>query len=109
MNKNEPFGPKMYREYKGALHIRCSACGKEKTFKPSRPITHFICDCGQVTELGKLKTAWMNCECGNMKPYHTNISERFVEIECIRCGQPAAMEFINKKGLYQTIKYKERK
>lgn len=109
MNRNNPLEPKKYREYKGALHIRCSACGKEKTFRPSNPITHYRCDCGAVTELGKLKTAWMNCECGNMKPYHTNEETRLIEINCIRCGQPVAMEYITKKGLYQTIKYKEKK
>lgn len=92
------------RGYSGFLLIRCKHCGEIKGFYGKAQITKYKCnDCGGSTDLNKLKVLWMNCECGNRMKYLTNMTDRMFDVTCNRCGNPVAVEWNDKKEVYQPI------
>lgn len=89
--------------YKGFLYIKCAHCGKEKGFYTKDRLRYHKCECEEKTELNDLKTLYVNCECGGRFKYLTNKQEEQFDITCIKCGQPVAVEWNQKKGIYETI------
>ena len=92
---------------KGFLYIKCEACGTTKGFCAKTPITEHRCACGHLTALDNLKPLYVNCKCGAGFKYHTNITDNYASIDCIKCGAPVDMEYHDKKGIYETIGRKE--
>ena len=72
-------------------------------FKPAHEISSYKCDCGGVTELGKLVPLTALCECGKRWRYLTNLTQDSYELNCIHCGSPIPVFFNDKKGKYETI------
>lgn len=97
---------KQLKRYKGFLHIRCPHCGQIRTFCAKNEITHYHCsNCKHNMILeGNVRTLWMNCQCGINARYITNMTEKMFDIECFECKNPVAVEWNNKKRIYQTIK-----
>lgn len=90
--------------YKGFLHIRCE-CGTVKSFCMKNKIRKFKCEkCGRTMELKGLRRACINCECGGRFKYYTNETAKMLDMDCLNCGQPVALEYNEKKKLYETIK-----
>lgn len=90
--------------YTGFLHIRCE-CGTTKSFCMKNKMRKFKCEaCGRITELKGLRRAYINCECGSCFKYYTNETVKMLDMECLDCGQPVALEYNEKKKLYETIK-----
>ncbi len=55
-----------------------------------------------------MRRLWANCECGNNASYLTNSVDGVFDINCIRCGAPAAVEWNSRKKCYMTIQEGER-
>lgn len=92
------------KNYKGFMIIKCDKCGMVKSFCSRQPITHCICDCGNHTELNKLKRLYVNCECGMNSKYLTNMTEQLFDAECIECGYPVTVQWNQKKYVYTTVR-----
>lgn len=90
--------------YNRFLHIICKRCGFEHTFFTKNEITFYRCNCGSKMELQDLKIAWVNCECGRSTRYYTNACNNILDIPCIDCGTPTAVEYDRRKGIYKTIR-----
>lgn len=90
--------------YTGFLLIKCSHCGKTKAFCSKFPLTHYKCECGEKTELNDLHRLYITCECGKKYGYRTNIQEPVLDVNCINCGAPVAVQWNSKKELYETIR-----
>lgn len=91
--------------YKGFLHIVCPECGESASFCTKKTITERTCrKCGHSIKLENLVDTNMDCECGYHSWYKTNSTEPMLEISCINCGTPVAMNWNEKKKMYQTIK-----
>lgn len=90
--------------YSGFLHIICRNCGFEHAFFTNTGLTFYCCKCGSRMELQGLKIAWVNCECGRSTRYHTNSCKSLMDIPCISCGTPTAVEYDSRKGIYRTIR-----
>lgn len=91
--------------HKGFLHIVCPECGESASFCTKKPITERTCrKCGHSIKLENLVDANMDCECGRHFRYKTNGTEPMLEISCISCSTPVAMNWNEKKKMYQTVK-----
>lgn len=90
--------------YTGFLLIKCSHCGKTKAFCSKSPLTYYKCECGEKTELNDLHRLYITCECGKKYGYRTNIQEPVLDVNCINCGAPVAVQWNSKKELYETIR-----
>lgn len=91
--------------YTGFLLIKCPKCGDETAFCAKKPMKSFICrKCRSGFELKDLRKLYLNCECGAFSYYLTNATDSVLEVECINCGAPVAVEFNHKKNLYETIR-----
>ena len=95
---NEP------EQYRGFLLIRCEHCGKIRAYCSNYPVTYHKCECGHKTDLHDLKPLYANCECGQRSYYRTNIEDPILDVNCISCGAPVAVEWNAKKKRYGTIK-----
>ena len=91
------------KKYGGFLLIKCAHCGEVRGFKPVHEISSYKCDCGGVTELGKLVPLTALCECGKRWRYLTNLTQDSYEMNCIHCGSPIPVFFNDKKGKYETL------
>lgn len=91
------------KKYGGFLLIKCAHCGEVRGFKPAHEISSYKCDCGGVTELGKLVPLTALCECGKRWRYLTNLTQDSYEMNCIHCGSPIPVFFNDKKGKYETL------
>lgn len=91
--------------YKGFIHIHCERCGQTRGFYTRELITESYCkNCHKKIRLEDLKPLWMHCECGNRMRYMTNHTHSVFDIKCIDCGNPVAVWWNEKKGLYETIR-----
>ncbi len=97
-SENEP------KQYRGFLQIRCEHCGKIRAYCSNYPVTYHKCECGHKTDLHDLKPLYANCECGQRSYYRTNIEDPILDVNCISCGAPVAVEWNAKKKSYRTIK-----
>ena len=97
-SENEP------ERYRGFLLIRCEHCGKVQAYCSKCLITYHKCECGHKTDLHDLKPLYANCECGQRSYYRTNIEDPILDVNCISCGAPVAVEWNAKKKRYGTIK-----
>lgn len=97
-SENEP------EQYRGFLLIRCEHCGKIRAYCSNYPVTCHKCECGHKTDLHDLKPLYTNCECGQRSYYRTNIEDPILDVNCISCGAPVAVEWNAKKKSYRTIK-----
>lgn len=97
----EPIRPK----YRGFLYIRCPECGTVKGFYMKKESDHYHCDsCGARSEFEKpLVPLQVRCECGQRFNYLTNLTDTAFDIPCLECGAPVAVQWNEKKGLYETI------
>ena len=91
------------KKYGGFLLIKCAHCGEVRGFKPAHEISSYKCDCGGVTELGKLVPLTALCECGKRWRYLTNLTQDSYELNCIHCGSPIPVFFNDKKDKYETL------
>ncbi len=92
------------RMYKGFLHIKCENCGKIITYNAKTPTDHFHChDCGYDTPLQNMGRMKMECECGMVWRYHTNVETAFVELNCPACHSPMNAE-MDRHGDYWPIR-----
>lgn len=98
LSENEP------EQYRGFLLIRCEHCGKIRAYCSNYPVTYHKCECGHKTDLHDLKPLYANCECGQRSYYRTNIEDPILDVNCISCGAPVAVEWNAKKKRYGTIK-----
>lgn len=98
LSENEP------EQYRGFLLIRCEHCGKIRAYCSNYPVTCHKCECGHKTDLHDLKPLYANCECGQRSYYRTNIEDPMIDVNCISCGAPVAVEWNAKKKRYGTIK-----
>ena len=80
LSENEP------EQYRGFLLIRCEHCGKIRAYCSNYPVTYHKCECGQRSY------------------YRTNIEDPILDVNCISCGAPVAVEWNAKKKRYGTIK-----
>lgn len=89
--------------YKGFLIVECEHCGKTRGFCAKQPVSSYVCECGQRTELHGLKTAHLQCKCGSHYIYRTNISEMRFDFPCLNCGNPVDLELNRRGDTYITI------
>lgn len=96
--------PKTSKQYSGFLYIKCPDCGEIRGFFTKIRIDAFECRCGAVTELRDLVPLYVNCECGKSIRYMTNMTDNAFDINCLGCGAPVAVQWNEKKKLYETIR-----
>lgn len=96
--------PKTSKQYSGFLYIKCPDCGEIRGFFAKIRIDAFECRCGAVTELRDLVPLYVNCECGKSIRYMTNMTDNAFDINCLGCGAPVAVQWNEKKKLYETIR-----
>lgn len=91
--------------YTGFMKIRCSKCGKGRTFCSKSPLTYFKCmECGTKTELVGLAKLYADCRCGRNSYYFTNIEDAEIDVKCIDCGTTIKTEWDVVKKCYRTVK-----
>lgn len=90
---------------KGFLYMKCRECGTVKGFTTNKELKGYHCfECGADTPFQEqLKKIRMKCECGNYSEYLTNMDEPMFDITCIACGNPVAVQWDDKKQVYETI------
>lgn len=91
--------------YKGFMYIKCQSCGKVKGFCSKDYLEKFHCpSCGMDTDFREgLKPLYVKCICGSKFKYMTNMDEGMFDINCLNCGNPVAVNWNDKKQVYQTI------
>lgn len=93
------------KAYRGFLYLECPHCGKRRAFCSRYPLKYYKCDsCGEKTELHDLAQMFLNCECGRNTAYLTNVTDEILDVNCIDCGMPVAVQYNAKKKLYETIR-----
>lgn len=90
--------------YGGFLYLECPYCGKRRAFCSRRRLKEYICDCGEKTELHDLVRMFLHCECGRRTVYLTNVTDEILDVNCINCGMPVAVQYNSKKKLFETIR-----
>lgn len=45
----------------------------------------------------------VNCECGGRFRYMTNMEEPIFDVNCLNCGAPVAIQWNEKKKIYETV------
>lgn len=92
--------------YKGFLLMECKHCGKIKAFCAKEKINKYFCsDCGETTEFeNPLVKLYMNCKCGRISTYWTNITTDIMDVTCIECGAPVPVKYNGKKNIYETLR-----
>ncbi len=88
--------------HKGFMIVRCKSCGKTKGFCAKTPITSFRCHCGEETQLGDMRRAFVTCKCGGNFKYRTNIRDDYFEFNCLNCGSPVDLYWNEKKKAYES-------
>lgn len=99
--------PELIRpKYRGFLYIRCPECGDVKGFYMKKESDHYHCDgCGARSVFKKpLVPLQVRCECGQRFNYLTNLTDSAFDIPCLECGAPVAVQWNEKKELYETIR-----
>ena len=90
--------------YEGFLYLECPHCGRRRAFCSRYPLKYYKCDsCGKKTDLHDLVQMFLNCECGRNSAYLTNVTDEILDVNCIDCGMPVAVQYNAKKKLYETI------
>ena len=97
--------------YRGFLMVRCEACGKVRAFCAKRETYGFRCDdCGEQTPLENLRPLYLKCgKCGAEFRYKTNITEKHITHNCVKCGAPVDMMLNSRETAYVTIGEKGRR
>lgn len=92
-------------KYRGFLYVRCPKCGLARGFHMKKESDHYHCDgCGTRTVFDKpLVPLQVRCECGRRFNYLTNLTAPAFDIPCLECGTPVAVQWNEKKELYETI------
>lgn len=89
---------------KGFLYVKCPSCGHERGLYAKQNITSHKCRaCGRVFKLQNMVPMKIRCQCGKQLNYMTNSQEKMFDVACIDCGNPVAVEWNKKKGIYQSI------
>lgn len=102
--KMTPPPPKL-EGYKGFLYLKCPECGAKRGFSSKVPITETTCrECKTDFSVCELVPMHVNCECGSNFRYQTNMTEEMFDMICLNCGQPVAVSWNAKKGIYETIR-----
>ena len=93
-------------KYRGFLYIKCAKCGVAKGFRMKKESDHYHCEiCGARTEFdNSLVPLLVNCECGGVFRYQTNMTDPMFDINCLECGAPVAVRWNAHAGLYETIR-----
>ena len=90
--------------YGGYLYMKCPACGKTRGFCAKTRLNHYRCECGAVTRMEHMVPLYMKCECGRQARYLTNMTDTEFDITCYDCGAPVAVEWNEKKQMYETMR-----
>ena len=91
-------------ECRGFLYIKCEHCGKIHAFCAKTPIVSYRCaECGKWTALTDMYWMHVNCECGKRYSYKTNVETPAMDVTCLNCQAPVAVEFNEKTETYETI------
>lgn len=90
--------------YGGYLYMKCPVCGKTRGFCAKACLNNYRCGCGAVTRMGHMVTMVMKCECGRQARYLTNMTEPEFDMTCYDCGAPVAVEWNEKKQMYETMR-----
>ena len=92
--------------YKGFLYLKCPSCGHTRGFCTKKEIGGYHCElCGAYHPFTEeLKQLQVNCQCGRKFEYMTNKEEKMFDINCIDCGGPVAVNYNEKKEIYETIR-----
>ncbi len=101
----EPIDDEKLHKYKGFFYLKCPDCGNIKAFCYKKDMKGFHCfECGaDVPFTDELRRLWVNCQCGRRFRYWTNQTEEIFDVNCPDCGNPVAVSWNEKKGVYQTI------
>lgn len=92
--------------HSGFMYLKCPKCGIEKGFCSKKSVDGYYCEsCGTLTEFQEpLRKMVVNCECGSIFRYWTNMNEYAFDMKCLNCGAPVAVKYNKKKDAYETIK-----
>lgn len=93
-------------KYKGFLYLKCPECGEVHGFCTKEYLTYYKCrSCGHrmVFEV-PLVRLWINCECGKQYRYMTNMTDPMFDVNCLGCGAPVAVQWNEKKGIYEPMR-----
>ncbi len=92
--------------YKGFMLMKCEHCGKVRGYCAKDEQNKYICiSCKKATAFkDDIKRLYMNCKCGTISVYWTNITDNVTEIDCIECGAPVAVKYNDKKNVYETLR-----
>lgn len=90
---------------KGFLYMKCRECGTVKGFTTNKELKGYHCfECGADTPFQEaLKKIRLKCECGSYFEYLTNMDADMFDIACLNCGNPVAVQWNDKKQIYETI------
>lgn len=90
--------------YGGYLYMKCPVCEKTRGFCAKTRLNHYRCECGAVTRMEHMVPLYMKCECGRQARYLTNMTDTEFDITCYDCGAPVAVEWNEKKQMYETMR-----
>lgn len=92
------------KSYKGFMHITCERCGNVHAYCTREPSSEYRCPaCGNHMPLHDLRRLFLNCECGAKYVYWTNATEKLLELTCLNCKMPVALER-DKQGRYTSLR-----
>lgn len=91
--------------YKGFIYIRCPECGEIRGTCYKNERSSYRCQtCGNDIPFTKpLVPLYVRCQCGKPSKYLTNMTEDIFDINCIECGNPVAVQYNDRKNIYETI------
>lgn len=91
--------------YKGFVYLKCPECGEIKgTCYKNEKTTGLCHSCGNSIPFTQpLVPLYVRCQCGKQYKYMTNMTEDIFDINCIECGNPVAVQYNDRKNLYETI------
>lgn len=92
------------KAYKGFLYVKCRECGSVHGFCAKMPIRFYKCrECGEMTKLENMAPLRIRCECGAKFRYDTNVVTGKMDVSCLACDTPVAVEWNEKQQQYDTI------
>lgn len=91
--------------YKGFVYLRCPKCGAVKGTCYKEERTSGMChSCGNnIPFTNPFVPLYVKCQCGKSYKYMTNMTEEMFDINCVECGNPVAVQYNDRKNIYETI------